>query len=454
MRTTALRIALRYLLAYALVLGAALGAMFWWTQGRHDTQRDAALKAELSRLVDAAHGSAGATLADAIAARMAQPTNTHLYLLVAADGAVLAGGWLRWPEDVDADGDVHRQWIDEELLPPGRFDDDAYLPVAASRLEDGRRLLVAAVVDQPGALYESAEYLLESLPLALLLALAIGAHTAYAILRRMDVIGRTAGEIMGGDLSRRVPVWGHDDEFDALALRLNAMLDRVQQLVRGMREVTDNIAHDLRSPLARLRNQLEVSLLERRSAEDYRNTLARAIDDCEQLIRTFNALLGIAQIEAGSRRGEWTTVDLGALADDLAELYAPAAEDKGQTLLRDNGRGVTVAGSRQLLAQALGNLLDNAVKYTPEGGTIRLRVGRVDGAPCISVADSGPGIPATEREHVLERFVRLQDSRDATGNGLGLSLVKAVAAMHKAGLTLSDAHPGLIVSLRFADRAA
>lgn len=449
LRTTALRVALQYLLVYALVLGAALGAMFWWTQERQDPRQDQALRAELAQLVGMTDP---ARRAQAVAARAS--LGSRLYLLADVQGRVLAGGWLRWPEAVDTDGHVQRLWIDEELLPPGRFDDDAHLPIVAARLGDGSRVLVAGVVDQPGALYEVAEYLFESLPLALLLALALGAHTGYAILRRMDAVGRTAGEIMRGDLSRRVPIEGRNDEFDALAARLNAMLDRVQQLLRGMREVTDNIAHDLRSPLARLRNQLEVSLLEPRSEADYRAAIARAIEDSEQLIRTFNALLGIAQIEAGAHRGEWTQVDLSALADDLADLYAPAAEDKGQALRRENGAGVCVTGSRQLLAQALGNLLDNAVKYTPDGGTIRLRVGVSDSAPFVSVADNGPGIPAAEREHVLERFVRLQDSRDAAGNGLGLSLVKAVACIHKAALTLDDDHPGLVVTLRFSARAA
>ena len=167
----------------------------------------------------------------------------------------------------------------EELLPPGRFDDDAYLPVVAARLEDGSRVLVAAVVDQPGALYEAAEYLFESLPLALLLALALGAHTGYAILRRMDAVGRTAGEIMRGDLSRRVPLEGRDDEFDMLGRNINAMLDRISTLMDAIRGVTDNIAHDLRLPLSRLRGRLEASLADRNQPAQLESAIEQSIDD-------------------------------------------------------------------------------------------------------------------------------------------------------------------------------
>lgn len=447
LRTSAIRLALRYLLAYALVLVLALAAVLVWTSLRHDEALEVALAAELSSL--AAEYAHGGSTAVAAAVDSRDPADARLYLLVAGDGRRLAGDWQHWPDDVEADDEVRSVWLEEESLPPGRFDDDAYLPLAAKRLPDGSRLLVAAVVPQPGMLYELAESLIESLPLALLLALALGSHMGYAILRRIEAIERTAGDIMAGNLSRRVPLAGRDDEIDALAARLNAMLDRIQQLMRGLREVTDNIAHDLRSPLARLRNRLEVTLLERRGEEEYRAAIAQTVEDADTLIRTFNALLGIAQIEAGNHRSDWGVVDLAALADDLAELYAPAAEEKGQTLLRENGRGVHVAGSRALLAQALGNLLDNAVKYTPRDGTIHLRVGTRDGRPFVSVADTGSGIPPAERAHVLERFVRLEGSRHTPGNGLGLSLVKAVAALHRADLDLDEARPGLIVTLRF-----
>jgi signal transduction histidine kinase len=285
--------------------------------------------------------------------------------------------------------------------------------------------------------------------MAVLLALAMGVTLGRTILGRMDTISRAAGEIMAGDLSRRVPASGSNDEFDALAERLNSMLDRIQQLIKGTREVTDNVAHDLRSPLSRLRNRPEITLLECRSKDEYRDAIGKTIEDAESLIRTFNTMLGIAQLDSGNNRTQWGHVDLNTLASDLEELYKPVAGQKGQEFRLVTGDPAEITGSRDLLAQAIGNLLDNAIKYTPEDGAILLQVKRLEDAIEVMVRDSGAGIPAAEREHVLERFVRLESSRHTQGNGLGLSLVKAVAHLHGAGLRLGDAGPGLTVTLRF-----
>lgn len=239
------------------------------------------------------------------------------------------------------------------------------------------------------------------------------------------------------------------DEFDTLANRLNAMLHRIQQLIKGLREVTDNIAHDLRSPLTRLRNQMEVTLLEPRSEGEYQKVLRQSVEDIEGLIKTFNALLSIAQAEASNHRTLWGQVDLRQLAVDLVDLYTPLTEDKHQNLKLHNGHGATIFGSRNLLAQSLGNLLENAIKYTPEGGTILLQINTSASHVEVSISDTGPGIPESEKTHVLEKFVRLENSRHTPGNGLGLSLVQAVASLHKATLELENTHPGLKVIQRF-----
>lgn len=227
------------------------------------------------------------------------------------------------------------------------------------------------------------------------------------------------------------------------------MLERIEQLLTGLRQVTDNIAHDLRSPLNRLRNRLEVTLLEARSAAEYRSVLYQAIGDANALLNTFNALLSIAQAEAGMHRTPWEELELGVLAGELAELYEAVAEEKGITWTYSAAPDLRIRGDRQLLAQALSNLLDNAVKYTPPGGRIALTVSSGPQGPLLSVADSGPGIPAAERERVLERFVRLDSARSQPGSGLGLSLVKAVTGLHQAELTLADNQPGLRVSIQF-----
>ena len=452
-RTTAVRLALRYALVYAGVMGLLLAALFWTSSRYVDSQLEAGLEQELFSLASKFGSGGSQHLAEAVSQREEHGLEEgRYYLLVGRDGARIAGNLSAWPPDsnIPYDGKVHSVWVEDDVIPGTRYDDDAYWPVIARELPDGSRLLLAHSVRHAEDLQEFTLYLMVFiLAVAVLLALAMGVTLGRAILGRMDTISRTAGNIMAGDLSQRIQISNSDDEFNALAKRLNAMLDRVQQLITGMRDVTDNVAHDLRSPLSRLRNHLEVTLLEERSEEEYRQAIGKTIEDAESLIKTFNAMLGIAQVESGNHRTPWGRVDLNTLAADLDELYKPVAGLKGQQFRLVTGEPAEITGSRDLLAQAIGNLLDNAIKYTPEGGAILLGVRRLEEATEVMVRDSGAGIPAAEREHVLERFVRLESSRHTPGNGLGLSLVKAVARLHGAELRLGDAGPGLTVTLRF-----
>ncbi len=452
-RTTAVRLAFRYALIYLLVLVVAVTA-FDWTSARYiDSRMETALAAEFAELSDMVDRNGLSGLAHAIQSRSREDAaTTRLYLLTDHAGEKLAGNLGGGPEDEGfvADGQVHKAWIDADLIPGHLYEDEAYLPIVGRMLPGGGRLLLAHTAKQAEGLHEVNELLIEVLGASVLVALIMSIITGRTILRRMDSIGRTAGEIMAGDLSQRVPVTRMHDEFDALAERLNRMLDRTQTLIRGMREVTDNVAHDLRGPLTRLRNRLEVTLLEPRSEPEYRQAMGSCVEDADGLIKTFNALLGIAQAESGSVRTPFRAVDLNALARDLSDLYEPLAEAGGLSFSLQTAEGAaTVACNRDLLAQAIGNLLDNAIKYTPEGGTVELAVEPSNAAVTIRVTDSGPGVPESERTRVLGRFVRLDAARNTPGNGLGLSLVKAVAALHDAELSLADAAPGLQVSLRF-----
>ncbi|MEN8175284.1 MAG: ATP-binding protein [Pseudomonadota bacterium] len=456
LKTTAIRLALRYAALYALVLGLTLGALFWTTSRYIDADVVSLIEQDLAALQKEFQGGGTESLIPAIGQWMKQDLaeeqeHQPVYLLVSAHGERLAGNLLAWPEDVprSTDGEVENSWIDEEVIPREVYDDDAYWPVITTRLPDGNRLLVSRNVEQAQVLQETTEYLVEILSAAMVLAIIMSITLGRAILARMEVISRTASDIAEGNLSRRIPQSERNDEFDVLAGRLNAMLDRIQQLIAGIREVTDNVAHDLRSPLNRLRSRFEVTLLEPRSDEEYRDALRHSVQDTQSLINTFNALLNIAQAEAGNHRSEWGTISLDRLATDLADLYRPSAEDRQQTLKLHFDEYVEIIGSRNLLAQAVGNLLENAIKYTPADGAIRLTVRYADDAAEIVVADSGPGIPDAEKEHVLERFVRLESSRQTPGNGLGLSLVQAVATLHQAELELADANPGLRVTIRF-----
>jgi signal transduction histidine kinase len=243
-------------------------------------------------------------------------------------------------------------------------------------------------------------------------------------------------------------VSGSGDEFDRLSQNLNAMLDDIQRLLAGIRTVTDNIAHDLRTPLSRLKNGLELALAEP-SDDERRQAIERAIGESDQLLRTFSALLAIADAEAGASRIERQPVELGDLARDVVELYEPVADERGVGLALSVEDSATVEGDRQLLFQVLANLLDNAIKYGADGGRVDIGVGRVDGRPEIVVADRGAGIPEKDRERVLERFVRLDESRTSPGIGLGLPLVRAICHLHDAVLELGDNAPGLLVRVRF-----
>jgi signal transduction histidine kinase len=452
-RTTAVRLTLRYALAYAVVMGLLLAALYWTSSRYVDSQLEAGLEQEMFSLTGKFESGGPQQLAQAVSKREENGLEEgRYYLLIGRDGARIAGNLLGWPPDsnIPYDGKVHSVWVEDDIIPGKRYQDDAYWPAIARELPDGSRLLLARSVRQAEDLQELTMYLMAFiLAAAVLLALAMGATLGRAILGRMDTISRAAGEIMAGDLSRRVPASGRNDEFDALADRLNSMLDRIQQLIKGIREVTDNVAHDLRSPLSRLRNRLEVTLLEGRSKDEYRDTIGKTIEDAESLIKTFNTMLDIAQLDSGNNRKQWSHVDLNTLASDLEELYRPVAEMKGQEFRLVTQEPAEITGSRDLLAQAIGNLLDNAIKYTPEGGSILLRVERLENTTEVMVCDSGTGIPESERQHVLERFVRLENSRHTQGNGLGLSLVKAVAHLHGAELRLGDAGPGLTVTLRF-----
>jgi signal transduction histidine kinase len=253
-------------------------------------------------------------------------------------------------------------------------------------------------------------------------------------------------------MTQRMPMTGSGDEFDRLAENLNAMLDQISRLMDGIRGVADNIAHDLRSPISRLRSRLELTLMDPPDTETYRAALEKTIEEADAILETFNGLLAIALAESGALRENFERLDLAGLARDAAELYEAAAEELGQTLELDVEGTPTALGDRNLLSQTLANLLDNALKHTPAGGRIVLaaRIGP-DGRPEIAVSDTGPGIPAEERSRVLERFVRLDTSRSTKGSGLGLSLVAATARLHDAELSLEDNDPGLRVRLRFPE---
>ncbi len=324
-------------------------------------------------------------------------------------------------------------------------------------IEGGGMLVIARdIEEQRRWLATLAQGLAWGLGTLAALGLGAGCLLARHIQRRIDAISAASRAIMAGDLSGRIPRQGTDDELDRLAAQLNAMLERIERLMAGLREVSDNIAHDLKTPLNRLRNRAETALADSRGSAAWRQGLEATIDDADQLIKTFNALLLIARLEAGAIDEASEIFDAADIAADVADLYAPAGEDAGFAIAVAGTEPALIRAHRQLIAQALANLIDNAIKYSASAGRdtrgdtgkhIAVTVTRQGRDVLLTVADRGPGIPAADREQALRRFGRLDASRTQPGTGLGLSLVAAVARMHGGTVRLEDNAPGLRATL-------
>ncbi|MEZ5935252.1 MAG: HAMP domain-containing sensor histidine kinase [Alphaproteobacteria bacterium] len=447
--TSAFRLTLIYLGLFGVSALTLLGYLYFATAGFMTRQTEETIQAEIAGLAEQYRTQGLPRLRQVIDQRSAaQPHRASIYLLTDPGGRWVAGNIDRWPDaQPGEDG-----WLTFPVtVEPDGIEPENRRAIAQSfRLAGAYRLLVGREVEDRLELQTRIKQALSwGVGFTLLLGLAGGLLMSRGLLRRVDGINRTTERIMKGDLSQRIALnSSRGDEFDQLASNLNAMLEQIERLLNGMRQVTDNIAHDLRTPLNRMRSRIEVALLgdDGESSEALRPVLEQTLNDAETMIGTFNALLDIARAEAGSERAAFEKVELTPLVRDVVDLYRPLAEDKGQTIDVAIESDAVVDANRHLLAQALANLLDNAVKYTPEGGRISLTVSE---GPAISVADSGPGIPEGQRGKVLQRFVRLDETRATPGNGLGLSLVAAVARLHGAKLVLEDNQPGLRVRLDF-----
>lgn len=441
----------RLALLYGGLFGASVlvlfGFLYWSTVALLDRQIEQTIEAEIRGLDEQYRGRGLGRLIQAIGERSANPANRTVYLLTDPALRRLAGNLDAWPSAAGAAG----TWVKLDL--ERRAGDEAVpheVRARAFTLRGGFRLIVGRDDHDVQAFRGVAvEALAWSLAATLGLGLVGGLVMSRNLLRRVDAIAATSRDIIRGDLTRRMPERGSGDEFDRLSQSLNAMLGRIEELMVGLRAVTDSIAHDLRSPLTRLKSRIELALREAPDAALYRRTLEETLAETDAVLATFSALLAIGRAESGASRAEMTELDLAALAAEVAELYQPAAEEKGLRFeFRAEGEA-PIRGHRQLLAQALGNLLDNAIKYTPAGGRVEFAVAREGNRPRVVVADDGPGIPAADRTRVLDRFVRLDQSRSTPGSGLGLALAAAVAKLHGARLDLADNRPGLKVTLEF-----
>ncbi len=446
LRTQAYRIVLVYVAVFAVSVTALIAFTYWNTKRALDAQTDQIIEAEIAGLSEQYQQLGLRGLADVVISRSAHG-GPGLYLLTNGLKQPIVGNLDGWP----ANKESRDNFVDFDYQ--RRVENQLETREARGRvfkLPGNFYLLVAQDVHER---YLTERLFTTTLPwtvgLVLLLGLIGGALMSRNMLARLDSINRTSAEIIDGDLTRRVPIGDAHDEFDALAENLNAMLDRIERLMKGVREVTDSVAHDLRTPLNRLRNRLEATQRHLDPASDQAAEIEAAVAETDQLITTFNALLLIAEADAGVARGAMTPIDLAPIAEDMAELYAPLAEEKGVTLKITPAGATVIDGNRSLISQALANLVDNAIKYTPAGGMVTVTALETPQGVELRVADTGPGIPAAERARVVERFVRLEASRNSPGTGLGLSLVAAVARLHEARLLLEDNAPGLRAVMRF-----
>ena len=458
-RTTAFRLTLVYLFLFALFAAFLLGFFAWNTRHLITEQITTTVNAETGEISDifGRRGLRGLVLT--IENRALRP-GANLYLVTTPAGQAIAGNVGSLAPGVMASTGwsetAYRRLDDQDTA-------NHFALVRVTELSSGFRLLIGRDLEERRRLFgivaKAAQF---SLLVVVVLGLGGGIFVARRVLQRIDAMTGTTQRIMAGDLSGRLPVGRSGDELDRLAGNLNAMLERIEALMMGLKEVSDNIAHDLKTPLTRLRNRAEEALAKSRTEAEYRAALERTIEESDGLIRTFNALLMIARAESGQARGNMDDFDAADVARGIHELYEPLAEDDGMTL-RVQVESAPLHGNRELISQALANLVENAIKYgKPDGIVQPLNAGaaaetdrkeilieakRVGDRVLLSVTDRGPGIPVEDRKHAVERFVRLEASRTQPGSGLGLSLASAVATLHGGDLRLDDANPGLIATL-------
>ena len=457
LKSTAVRLSALYIILCALCAAVLVIYVTALSERLLNQQTREALQQEVTA-VQSAYDRGGMNRLLRVMERQARQPGANLYVIAGPAGDILAGNAASvQPGVLDNEGWTDYPFRYERYSDTGS-NTEHYAVAHVFYLDNGLRLMIGRDLGEP----EKLRVLVRK---ALMVALAIMGLGALVIwfgigrtaLRRIDRMTDASKKIMAGDLSQRLPVGGSGDEFDRMSESLNAMLERIEKLNEGLRQVSDNIAHDLKTPLTRLRNKA-AEAMSGSEPEARRTALEGIISESDQLIRTFDALLMISRVEAGSVAAEMSPVDLSAIVSDSVELYEPVADEAGLALTAQIEPGLKVTGNRELIGQALFNLIDNAIKYAPDpdgGGRIVVRLDRRDDGIALSVADSGPGIPKDKHDEVVRRFVRLDESRSKPGTGLGLSLVEAVMELHHGRLELGDASgentglTGLVVTMIF-----
>ncbi len=442
LRSAGVRFGVIYATLFGLSAVALAGFLWWSTAGLLDRQITAELQQDADSLVSVYfdEGLPGVTSAmkDRINGNI---DDDALYLLADPEFHLIAGNANAWPAEMPIDQDWGSLRVKRDGL-------DVLMRVHAFDLPGGYR----AMVGRDASVRQNLSRLMEgALFWAAGIAVVLGVVGAWAVrgLFRATIadVSATAMAVSAGDLSRRVRVHGQDDEFDLLAETINDMLDRIGRLMDGVKQVSNAIAHDLRTPITRARTRLEDASIHAKTEADLRQAVDRALVDLDGIVSVFQALLRISEIEAGARRSAFARFDLGAVLADLAELYEAVAEERGMTLSSDVTQGLSLFGDRDMIQQAVANLLDNALKFSPEGGAIEIRAWQDGALVRVTVTDHGPGMQQADMLRATERFFRAEQARSTPGSGLGLALVQAVAQLHGGEIMLADAQPGLRTTL-------
>ena len=419
--------------------------LYWSTVAAYEQNQNAEILAEFDLLISSYKEGDLDRLAAVITTRSTdEPGENDEYLLATKEFEYVAGNVRKWPQDAV----VTASLIDLDLGRPEDLKSELHR-VRLHILPSGHRLLVGRNLT---VLLRFRELIAKAVLRVVALTALIGFGGGYMISRtvssRLGRINRTTMAVLTGDISQRVQRTGTGDEIDVLSENLNRMLDRIEELMQGIRSVSDSIAHDMRKPISRLRSRIELTLMGPQDTDAYRDALVSTLEELDGVLTIFNALLTIAIAESGAAR-DFEEIDLAQIAHSAAELYEPVAEDAGLTLEVRAAQPVLLRGNPHLITQALANLIDNAIKYAPGSGKLTIRVHGEPHRAVLSVTDRGPGIPDSFREQAFDRFARLEPSRSTPGSGLGLSLVRAVARLHSGRVTLSDHSPGLEVALGF-----
>ena len=448
LRSSTLRLAFIYVILFSAAIFGLLGYVYWSTARYLSEISDRAISAESALLTKAYEAGGRDGLVKFINRRLTDVHfNDWVYLLVDNSFDYVAGNLKRWPALLRGDGGwstiAAADWRAKAAKPQT-------LRATYQILPDGHHLLLGrdtADLDRFGGRVTIG--LASAAFLFLVLAAAAGISTSRRSVARIEAINMTSREIMRSGLGERIPLRGSGDEWDGLAENLNSMLDRIEELVETNRQVSDNVAHDLRTPLTRMRGRLERALNQQLDVSHYRSLVNDTISDLDEILTTFSSLLRISQIEARDRTAAFRNIDLSEIVREVVELFEPTAEERAVRLKVFARETVSVVGDRDLLFDAISNLVDNAIKHGGDRREISVAVARCAEGPILSIGDRGPGIPIEERNHVLRRFYRLERSRNRPGNGLGLSLVAAVAGLHGAHIIMADNSPGLRIELHF-----